>query len=401
MHRAIPLLLLASCAPPADPGFDTGDAGSEDTAIQDSSPHEHGGSDAARAEAAAAVDAGSEDAFFNGCAFDYQRITLRAVDERQWLRYGDAPVIAASSGAPGQVEVTVVGGVAEVRARAAGSASIALDDGALQAAVQVEVDLSDSIFATAVASVTYGTGAGFGQEHMPGAVLGPPTGGGSAAGSIDVVSLGLGGSITVELGVDAVDGQGNDLIVFENPFVGFIEPARVEVSLDGRSFVAFACDPVTAAGCAGVNPVVATGVNGVDPTDPEVAGGDAFDLAEIGVARVRYVRITDVGGIDLGGGKAGFDLDAVVAVNSVAPTANALAAPEALSLEVGQTRAPRVDVVGGGSTLYGAPVVCTAEPPHLVEIDCGCRLTGRAVGSAVVSARLGDLSRQLTVTVAE
>jgi len=43
------------------------------------------------------------------------------------------------------------------------------------------------------------------------------------------------------------------------------------------------------------------------------AGGDAFDLADVGLAEARYVRITDRG--DLGGLAGVFDLDAVGIVN--------------------------------------------------------------------------------------
>ena len=55
----------------------------------------------------------------------------------------------------------------------------------------------------------------------------------------------------------------------------------------------------------------------IDPTDPDVAGGDAFDLADIGVDSARFVRITDSGFnvAGYGGITGGFDLDAVCAAN--------------------------------------------------------------------------------------
>jgi hypothetical protein len=53
----------------------------------------------------------------------------------------------------------------------------------------------------------------------------------------------------------------------------------------------------------------------VDPTDPAVAGGDAFDLAEVGLPRARFVRIRDGGTSDYAGVSGGFDLDAVAVVN--------------------------------------------------------------------------------------
>ena len=69
-----------------------------------------------------------------------------------------------------------------------------------------------------------------------------------------------------------------------------------------------------------MNQVYATSEFLVDPTDPLVAGGDAFDLAEIGVAEARFVRITDSGynALGYGGETGGFDLDAVGAANWMA-----------------------------------------------------------------------------------
>ncbi|MGF1453721.1 MAG: hypothetical protein ACFB21_16815 [Opitutales bacterium] len=56
----------------------------------------------------------------------------------------------------------------------------------------------------------------------------------------DIVSLGRGGSITLELPVGLEDGPGWDLAVFENSFSArFLELAYVEVSHDGVTFVRF------------------------------------------------------------------------------------------------------------------------------------------------------------------
>ena len=52
----------------------------------------------------------------------------------------------------------------------------------------------------AVMNVTYGIDAGFGQGLMPLIVLGPPVAGEADIGSLDVVSLGVGGSITLSFG---------------------------------------------------------------------------------------------------------------------------------------------------------------------------------------------------------
>jgi hypothetical protein len=61
--------------------------------------------------------------------------------------------------------------------------------------------------------------------------------------------------------------------------------------------------------------IVYAGPEGTDPTDPAAAGGDAFDLADIGVAHARFVRITDSGANTYDGETGGFDLDAIAVVN--------------------------------------------------------------------------------------
>lgn len=182
---------------------------------------------------------------------------------------------------------------------------------------------TDPRFVASVVDFQPGTHAGFGQDRMPQVVLGPPQGGGRNQGGLDVVSLGTGGTITVEFGVDAVDGPGADFIVFENAFVAgnttvvFAEPGQVEVSADGSAWAAFPCEPGSApyAGCAGTRPVLASDANPVDITDPTVAGGDAFDLADVGMDRARFLRITDRSNPALAD-TAGFDLDAAVVIHA-------------------------------------------------------------------------------------
>ena len=51
------------------------------------------------------------------------------------------------------------------------------------------------------------------------------------------------------------------------------------------------------------------------PDDPDAAGGDAFDLADLAVDRARYLRIKDTGRSKMGSDSQGFDLDAVVLIN--------------------------------------------------------------------------------------
>ena len=173
-------------------------------------------------------------------------------------------------------------------------------------------------------------GAMFGQDRFPEVVFGPPQAGPGGTGSVDVLSLGCGGEITLYFDAPAiVDGPGADFIVFENPLpVGestFVEPARVLVSADGLTWHAFPCDPPgehPPLGCAGIARVYAGPENSIDPTDPATAGGDAFDLAQLGLGEARYVRLLDVGEAYYGartwcgGGGGGFDLDAIAVVHA-------------------------------------------------------------------------------------
>jgi hypothetical protein len=215
-------------------------------------------------------------------------------------------------------------------------------------------------FADRVVSFTSGftdPNTGFGFNVLPGIVLGPPGDSLPTQGSTSVVSLGHGGSITLALTDNVlVDGPGPDFIVFENAFfVGsapatptstcnvFAEPGKVEVSANGTTWVAFPYDPSALSlvgsqqtacssipllhGLAGLTPTF-TG-NWTVPDDPAVwdpngiggvsgAGGDAFDLATVGLAQARYIRITDLNlGTGLAGNAEGFDLDAVVALHAV------------------------------------------------------------------------------------
>ena len=82
-------------------------------------------------------------------------------------------------------------------------------------------------FITEVVEVEFGDGAGFGQDQFPSIVYGPPLGAGPNSGSLDVVSLGMNGFIVVDFDQMIVDGEGPDLIVFENVFIGWYETGIV------------------------------------------------------------------------------------------------------------------------------------------------------------------------------
>lgn len=176
-------------------------------------------------------------------------------------------------------------------------------------------------YASELVSFSAGPGAGFGQSRLPEVVLGPPVILSPAQGSTDVLSLGRGGEVVLGFsGRTVVDGPGADLIVFENAFfIGgdpslvFAELGEVSVSMDGQTWAVFPCG-ADGEGCAGQTPGQPHDATAPGPLDPSLTGGDAFDLAEVGLAEARWVRIRDLGT----GGEApsaGFDLDAVGAVH--------------------------------------------------------------------------------------
>lgn len=181
-------------------------------------------------------------------------------------------------------------------------------------------------FIQSVFSFDPGDGAGIGQDRFPQIVLGAPQGRGEIQGSLDVLTLGDGGAIVVDtFPCEIVDGEGPDFIVFENAFyVGgnpqapFAELGLVSVSADGTDFADFPCEeaayPYT--GCAGWHAVLSHPVNGISPFDPVAAGGDPFDLSDIGVEKARYIRIEDLWGIGVPP-KVGFDLDAIAVINGL------------------------------------------------------------------------------------
>lgn len=214
-------------------------------------------------------------------------------------------------------------------------------------------------YADGVVSYQVGESGGFNESYLPDVVLGPPAGGGLFAGTLDAFSLGLLGEIVLSFDDNViVDGPGVDFTVFENPFFSenaafqvidtlFSEAGTVSVSQDGVQWYVFPCanamdDNPGYPGCAGVYPVLANGETDARhpsvPTAgppalsflgmstpvpvPEGSGGDSFDLADVGLAWARYVRIQAADHV-VGPGAAplaGFDLDAVAAVNSAAPT---------------------------------------------------------------------------------
>lgn len=193
-----------------------------------------------------------------------------------------------------------------------------------------EAEKSSDPFVDKVVEFKVGDGGGFNSDKLPEIVLGCPYGGGEFLGGSHVLSLGREGSITLEfVDNEVIDGAGVDLLIFENsikPMPGTnadpgYDLAKVEVSEDGIHWKTFAFDTGTRVGCAGHLPVYSNPDTDegkdISPTDPNKAGGEGFDLAELKLKVIRFVRITDLGLSKLGGKTTmGFDLDAVAAVHS-------------------------------------------------------------------------------------
>ncbi len=197
---------------------------------------------------------------------------------------------------------------------------------------------------------------GFGFANLPGIVLGPPGDSLPSTGSLSVVSLGRSGEIVVEFTDNVVvDGPGPDLILFENAFFSGGVPtspdqdysvasdlARIAVSADGVEFFEFPFSQEALAGVSGATitraqQLALIGLSGIAPTftgnwtipddllvwDPlgpggmSGAGGEAFDLADVGLEEARFVRLTDSGApTGFAGSSEGYDFDAIVALNS-------------------------------------------------------------------------------------
>lgn len=206
-------------------------------------------------------------------------------------------------------------------------------DGGFQTAQGV---LRDDRFITRIVSFEPGECAGFGADEAAIVVAGPPVGAGRTKGSLDVLSLGIGGTVVVSFEPNAiVDGDGPDFIVFENAFFAAgnpsapaADPGEVSVSEDGVTWKTFPCSPGATApygDCAGWHPVLSAPGNGISPVDPSVAGGEAYDLAKVGLTRAKFIRIVDR---SASAGCAaqtpkptnlGFDLDAIAIVHAAKP----------------------------------------------------------------------------------
>lgn len=233
----------------------------------------------------------------------------------------------ASAGAGGRGDSAPPNaGAAGADASAAGAGGVTAEGGAGGAAPDPSLEPA---YASSIESFEAGPSAGFNQDKLPDIVLGPPLGKGTGVGSYDVLSLGAGGEIVLGFGdLAIVDGPGPDLLVFENAFwpggdptMVFAELGEVSVSEDGETWLTFACDSAgdgqgNFKGCAGVAPTLVYDAATLIPLDPQQSGGDAFDLADVGLKRARFVKIRDLETQPVGGNTTGFDLDAVGAIHA-------------------------------------------------------------------------------------
>jgi hypothetical protein len=236
----------------------------------------------------------------------------------------DAGNSASASGGGAGPSSSGAGSVPPLSTNGGASAGAAAEGGAADGPAVLS-----AIYATRIESFEPGPGAGYHQDELPDVVLGPPQGKGPEAGSLDVLSLGAGGSIVLSFGEHAmVDGPGADFVVFENAFwpggdasVVFAELGEVSVSQDGDTWYTFACDEAGDGqgrfpGCAGVTPTLVYDADAGGPLDPTQTGGDPFDLAAVGLSSARYVRIVDLETLPQASNTTGFDLDAVGIVHA-------------------------------------------------------------------------------------
>ena len=164
--------------------------------------------------------------------------------------------------------------------------------------------------------------------------------GAASTSTMDVVSLGDGGSATLTFEKPIANGDGYDFAVFENSFNDyFLELAFVEVSSDGERFVRFPATSLTQTARQITSSVDPTYINNL-AGKYRVGYGTPFDLNELrdsaglDINNITHIRVIDVvGSIDPELGtydafghiindpfptitySAGFDLDGIAVLN--------------------------------------------------------------------------------------
>ncbi|MBQ9473039.1 MAG: T9SS type A sorting domain-containing protein [Bacteroidales bacterium] len=244
--------------------------------------------------------------------------------------------------------------------------------------------------------------------------------------TMNVVSLGDGGSATLTFAKPIMNGPGADFAVFENSFNdSFLELAFVEVSSDGQRFVRFPATSLT-------QTYMQIGGNGsVDPTfinnlagKFRVGYGTPFDLNELrdstglDINNITHVRIVDaVGSIDPQYGtydafghivndpfptvsySSGFDLDGVGVIN---PKSEGIDASDEQAVAVYPNPANSYVTVmagaasGSQATLYdmtGRVVASQSLSAGQREV----RISTQSLPDGVYMLRIGELNAKIVV----
>jgi len=204
--------------------------------------------------------------------------------------------------------------------------------------------ISDSDpWADEVTEFTQGTTcSGLGQNFFPENILGKP-GQAFCPQSVspifnpeEFLSLGNEGEIIVKFTNNhIINNSGPDFTIFGNANYSKTDSSIeakagiVSVSQDGTTWYDFAYNAASLTGFCGLTPTA----DWTSPLNPDISGGDSFDLSDVGLSWASFVKIKDCGQIAQDDGT--FAIDAVAAVNSEAFTGikdYAAASPENFTL---------------------------------------------------------------------
>ena len=208
-------------------------------------------------------------------------------------------------------------------------------------------------------------------HQTPNSALGAPDGGGRGpepADGTNAVSLGLGGSITLQFTNNLLTGSGDalpDLAVFE---VGAIESVLVEISRDGSSFF-------TVGQIGGLTNSLDIDAAGFGPQD-----------------RFSFVRLTDLRQGDPNVASLGADIDAVGAISS-APIERFI--PGGIGINIGPGAAPTVL-----NNIISNSVVGVQSDPTLASPVLGGNSFYRNTDDASAGVSLGLFTQQIAPTEA-
>jgi hypothetical protein len=175
-----------------------------------------------------------------------------------------------------------------------------------------------------------GQNSGQSEQYYPQNIFGPPSVNSSRfvpeSRPEHILSIGMGGIIIVGLKDNyIIDGEGADFTIFENAFVIqfnnkiYAEPAIISVSKDGINYIEFPYNLETLDGLAGTYPTFGN----KNPFNPNESGGNSYDLSDIGIDSIKYIKIEDITQRILDNPShnnfdptlSGFDLDAVAIIN--------------------------------------------------------------------------------------